>query len=88
MAARSDMYRRFALQAKQQRSRASDPEARQAFADIADHWAGLAEQSDWLDKRLASSVAQQQQVTPPVPSSEQQPTLQQQQMQLPEAEGS
>jgi hypothetical protein len=88
MPARSDMYRRFAIQAKQQRSRASDPEVRQGLADIADHWAGLAEQSDWLDQRLASSVAQQQQITPPVPSSEQQPTLQQQQVQSPEPEGS
>ena len=60
MAARSDMYRRLAIQAKQQRSRASDPEVRQGLADIADHWAGLAEESDWLEKRLASSVAQQQ----------------------------
>ena len=88
MAARSDMYRRLAIQAKQQRSRASDPEVRQGLADIADHWAGLAEQSDWLEKRLASSVAQQQQITLPAPSSEQQPTLQQQQMQSPEPEGS
>ena len=38
---------------------------RREFADIADHWAGLAEQSDWLDKRLISSIAQQQQITPP-----------------------
>ena len=75
MPARSDMYRRFAIQAKQQRSRAS------GFADIADHWAALAEQSDWLDKRVISSIAQQQQVTPPAPSSEHQPTLHQQQEQ-------
>jgi hypothetical protein len=88
MAARSDMYRRLAIQAKQQRSRASDPEVRQGLADIADHWAGLAEESDWLEKRLASSVAQQQQTTLPVPSSEQQPTLQQQQVQSPEPEAS
>jgi hypothetical protein len=47
------MYRRLAIQAKQQRSRASDPEIRQGLADIADHWAGLAEESDWLEKRLA-----------------------------------
>ena len=52
MPARSDMYRRFAIQAKQQHSRASDSEVRRGFADIADHWAGLAEQSDWLDQRL------------------------------------
>jgi hypothetical protein len=82
------MYRRLAIQAKQQRSRASDPEVRQGLADIADHWAGLAEESDWLEKRLASSVAQQQQTTLPVPSSEQQPTLQQQQVQSPEPEAS
>ena len=88
MAARSDMYRRLAIQAKQQRSRASDPEVRQGLAEIADHWAGLAEESDWLEKRLASSVAQKQQTTLPVPSSEQQPTLQQQQVQSPEPEGS
>jgi hypothetical protein len=88
MAARSDMYRRFAIQAKQQRSRASDPEIRQGFADIAEHWAGLADQSDWLDKRLASSVAQKPQITLPVPSCEQQPTLQQQQVQSREPEGS
>jgi hypothetical protein len=88
VSARSDMYRRFAIQAKQQRSRASDPAVRQGFEDIAEHWAGLADQSDWLDKRLASSVAQQQQITLPVPSSEQQPTLQQQQVQSPEPEGS
>ena len=88
MPARSDMYRRFAIQAKQQRSRASDSEVRRGFADIADHWAGLAEQSDWLDKRFASSVVQQQQTTLPVPSSEQQPTLQQQQVQSPEPESS
>jgi hypothetical protein len=80
------MYRRFAIQAKQQRSRASDSEVRQGFADIADHWAGLAEQSDWLDQRLISSMAQQQQATPPASSSE--PTLQQQQEQSPEPEGS
>jgi hypothetical protein len=80
------MYRRFAIQAKQQRSRASDSEVRRGFADIADHWAGLAEQSDWLDQRLISSMAQQQQVTPPASSSE--PTLQQQQEQSPEPEGS
>jgi hypothetical protein len=86
MPARSDMYRRFAIQAKQQRSRASDSEVRRGFADIADHWAGLAEQSDWLDQRLISSMAQQQQVTPPASSSE--PTLQQQQEQSPEPEGS
>jgi hypothetical protein len=79
MTARSDTYRRFAIQAKQQGSRASDPEVRQGFADIADHWAGLAEQSDWLDKRLASSVAQHQQVS--APSSDQRPTLHQQQEQ-------
>ena len=52
MPARSDMYRRFAIQAKQQLSRASDSEVRRGFADIADHWAGLTEQSDWLDQRL------------------------------------
>ena len=86
MPARSDMYRRFAIEAKQQRSRASDPQVRQGFADIADHWAGLAEQSDWLDQRLISSMVQQQQVTPPASSSE--PTLQQQQEQSPEPEGS
>ena len=86
MPARSDMYRRFAIQAKQQRSQASDPGVRQEFADIADHWAGLAEQSDWLDQRLISSMAQQQQATPPASSSE--PTLQQQQEQSPESEGS
>jgi hypothetical protein len=86
MPARSDMYRRFAIQAKQQCSRASDSEVRRGFADIADHWAGLAEQSDWLDQRLISSMAQQQQVTPPASSSE--PTLQQQQEQSPEPEGS
>ena len=84
MPARSDMYRRFAIQAKQQRSRASDSEVRRGFADIADHWAGLAEQSDWLDQRLISSMAQQQQVTPSSPE----PTLQQQQEQSPEPEGS
>ena len=39
MPARSDMYRRFAIQAKQQHSRASDSEVRRGFADIADHWA-------------------------------------------------
>ena len=88
MAARSDMYRRFAIQAKQQRSRASDPAVRQGFADIAEHWAGLADQSDWLDKRLARSLAQQQQTTCSVPSSEQQSTLQQQQVQSQEPEGS
>jgi hypothetical protein len=81
MAARSDMYRRFAIQAKQQRSQASDP------GDIADHWAGLAEQSDWLDKRLMSSIAQQQQVTSPAPSSEHELTLPQQQDQSAEPEG-
>jgi len=86
MASRSDAYRRLAMQAKQQSSRASDPEIRQGFADIADHWAGLAEQSDWLERRLASSIAQQQQVAPPVPPSDEQPTLHQQQEQplLPE----
>jgi hypothetical protein len=84
MAARSDRYRRLAIQAKQQRARASDPEVKQGFADIADHWAGLAEQSDWLDTRLASSFAQQQQIA--VPSSDQQPTLQQQQEQSPKPE--
>lgn len=88
MAARSDMFRRLAIQAKQQRSRASDPEVRQGFADVADHWAGLAEQSDWLDARLASSLAQQQQIASPVPMPDQQPTLQQQQEQPPEPEGS
>jgi hypothetical protein len=87
MAARSDMYRRFAIQAKQQRSQASDPGVRQEFADIADHWAGLAEQSDWLDKRLMSSIAQQQQVTSPAPSSEHELTLHQQQDQSAEPEG-
>jgi hypothetical protein len=60
MAARSDTYRRLAIQAKQQSSLASDPEVRQGFADLADHWSGLAEQSDWLDNRLLSSMAQQQ----------------------------
>ena len=70
MPARSDMYRRFAIEAKQQRSRASDPQVRQGFADIADHWAGLAEQSDWLDKRLVSSIGQQQQVISPAPLSD------------------
>jgi hypothetical protein len=88
MAARSDTYRRLAIQAKQQSSGASDPEVRQGFADIADHWAGLAEQSDWLDRRLASSIAQQQQVAPPVLSSDQQPTLHQQQEQPLVPEGS
>ena len=87
MPARSDMYRRFAIEAKQQRSRASDPQVRQGFADIADHWAGLAEQSDWLDKRLMSSIAQQQQVTSPAPSSEHELTLHQQQDQSAEPEG-
>jgi hypothetical protein len=48
MPARSDMYRKFAIQAKQQSSRASDPEVRQGFADIADRWSGLAEQSAHL----------------------------------------
>jgi hypothetical protein len=82
MSARSDTYRRFAIQAKQQGSRAADADVRQGFADIADHWAGLAEQSDWLDRRLASSVAQQQQVSSaPALSSDQQPTLHQQQEQ-------
>ena len=81
MPARSDMYRRFAIQAKQQLSQSSDLGVRQQFADIADHWAALAEQSDWLDKRVISSIAQQQQVTPPAPSSEHQPTLHQQQEQ-------
>ena len=88
MAARSDTYRRLSIQAKQQSSRASDPDVRQGFADIADHWTGLAEQSDWLDRRLASSIAQQQQVAPPAPSSDQQPTLHQQQEQPPGLEGS
>ena len=87
MPARSNMYRKFAIQAKQQRSRASDPEVRQGFADIALHWAGLAEQSDWLDKRLMSSIAQQQQVTSPAPSSEHELTLHQQQDQSAEPEG-
>ena len=49
MAARSHTYRRLAIEADQQRARASDPEVQQGFADIADHWAGLAEQSDWLE---------------------------------------
>ena len=87
MAARSDMYRRLAIQAKQQRSRASDSEVRRGFADIADHWAGLAEQSDWLDKRLLSSIAQQQQVISTAPLSENELTLHQQQDQSPEPEG-
>ena len=88
MPARSDMYRRFAIQAKQQRSRASDSEVRRGFADIADHWAGLAEQSDWLDKRLLSSIAQQQQIISTAPPSEHELTLHQQQDHSPEPERS
>ena len=88
MPARSDMYRKFAIHAKQQSSRASDPEVRQGFADIADHWAGLAERSDWLDKRLLSSIAQQQHVISAVPPSEHELTLHQQQYQSPESEES
>jgi hypothetical protein len=88
MPARSDLYRKFAIRAKQQSSRASDPEVRQGFADIADHWSGLAEQSDWLDKRLLSSMAQQQHVISTAPPSEHELTLQQQQDPSPKPEGS
>lgn len=88
MSSRSDAYRRHAMQAKQQSSRASDPEIRQGFADIADHWAGLAEQSEWLERRLASSIAQQQQVATSVPPPDQRPTLHQQHEQPLVPEGS
>jgi small-conductance mechanosensitive channel len=81
MSPRSDRYRRFAIQARQTASQEADnPRLKAAFGEVAEHWEGLAEQSDWLDQKLASSLTQQQQFQSPPMAAEQPPTMHQQQI--------
>lgn len=74
MPARADQYRRLAIQARRQAAREEDTRLKQAFGDVAEHWVGLAEQSEWLDRKHASLAIATQ-------TSAQSPALQQQQQQ-------
>jgi hypothetical protein len=89
MSPRSDQYRRFAIQARHTASQeADDPRIKSAFGQVAGHWESLAEQSDWLDQKLASSLSKQQQQfqSPPMAAEQPGPQPQHQQIQPSETE--
>jgi hypothetical protein len=54
-----EQYRRLAIMAKQRSAEATVPPIRQAFDEIANHWLGLAEQTEWLGRQFASTQVPQ-----------------------------
>jgi len=54
-----EQYRRLAIMAKQRSAEATVPQIREAFDEIANHWLGLAEQTEWLGRQFASLQAPQ-----------------------------
>ncbi len=49
-------YRRRAIVARQSASAAMDPSVKAAFAEIASHWLGLAEHTEWLQSMQRGSM--------------------------------
>jgi hypothetical protein len=49
-------YRRRAIVAKQSAAAAIDPSVKAAFAEVASHWLGLAEQVEWLQSIRRGSL--------------------------------
>jgi hypothetical protein len=49
-----EKYRRLAIAARQRAAKAADPDVQQGFDEIANHWSGLAEQTEWLGRQFAS----------------------------------
>jgi hypothetical protein len=54
-----EQYRRWAIAARQRAADATNPDIRQGFDEIANHWSGLAEQTEWLGRQFASMQAPQ-----------------------------
>ena len=48
MCSSSERYRRRAIDAQYQPSRAIDKKVKEAFEELAHNWLGLAEQAEWL----------------------------------------
>jgi hypothetical protein len=48
MYSQTDHYRRLAIAAKLCAAQATDPSARTALEEVANHWIALAEQVEWL----------------------------------------
>jgi hypothetical protein len=48
MYSQTDHYRRLAIAAKLHAAQATDPSARIALEEVANHWMALAEQLEWL----------------------------------------
>jgi hypothetical protein len=48
MCSSSERYRRRAIDAQYQASRAIDKKVKEAFEELAHNWLGLAEQAEWL----------------------------------------
>jgi hypothetical protein len=49
-------YRRRAIVARQSAAAAMDPSVKAAFAEVASHWLGLAEHTEWLQSMQRGSI--------------------------------
>jgi hypothetical protein len=49
-------YRRRAIVARQSAAAAMDPSVKAAFAEVACHWLGLAEHTEWLQSMQRGSI--------------------------------
>jgi hypothetical protein len=49
-------YRRRAIVARQSAAAAIDPSVKAAFAEVACHWLGLAEHTEWLQSMQRGSI--------------------------------
>jgi hypothetical protein len=58
MCSSSERYRRRAIDAQYQASRAIDKKVKEAFEELAHNWLGLAEQADWLAAQTVPAVPQ------------------------------
>jgi hypothetical protein len=53
----ADQYRRQALEAQRQASRAPDAILKAAFERLAHNWLTLAEQAEWLKRRYGAPIS-------------------------------
>jgi hypothetical protein len=49
-------YRRRAIVARQSAAAAMDPSVKAAFSEVAGHWLGLAEHTEWLQSMQRESI--------------------------------
>jgi hypothetical protein len=66
----ADRYRRRAIEARQRGAQETEPAHKLVLEEIADHWLGLAEQAEWLERQA-----------PPMPMGMPSPTPQPMQQQ-------